>query len=187
MAQMPRHTPGVIQHGRKKRPALEFFDFTFGFEAAHLLIQRVEQLLPGSRARKGRAVIQGPAKSPEIQQSLRRAIEHHAHAIQQVNNRRRRLAHALHQRLIRQKIAAVDRVVEMLPRGIAFTLQIFRRVNAALRAHRMGALHRHDRKQLNGDAGFGHLDRRHQSSQPAAHDNNFRLPHWTYPPSGNAP
>ncbi len=73
---------------------------SFGFMAPHLLVQRVQQLLTGCRPRKSSAMVKRPAKTPVIEQTLRRAIEHHAHAVQQVDNSRRRFAHALDQRLI---------------------------------------------------------------------------------------
>ena len=68
-------------------------------------------------------LIQRPAEAAEIQQSFGRAIERHAHAIEQVDDSRRRVAHLLHRRLVGEKVAAVDRVVKVLPGGIALALQ----------------------------------------------------------------
>jgi len=57
--------------------------------------------------------------------SLRRAVEHDAHAIQQINNSRRRFAHALYERLICQEIATINCVVKMFRGGVAFALLVF--------------------------------------------------------------
>ncbi len=99
----------------------------------HLLVESVEQLLPRRCTRKRRAVIQRPAESPVVQQSFRRAVEHHAHAVQQVDDSRRGFAHPFDQRLVRQKIAAVNRVIEVFIDGVALALLVLRGVNAALR------------------------------------------------------
>ena len=53
-------------------------------------------------------------RAQEVEQTLRRTVEGHAHAVQQVDNRGGGLAHRLHRRLIRQKVATIDRVVEVL-------------------------------------------------------------------------
>src|SRR5437762_14064225 len=60
---------------------------------------------------------------------------------------------------------------------IAFALLIFRRIDATLRANRMPSLHRHNRKQINGDPRFCNADGRHQAGQTAAYHYDFRLSH----------
>ena len=72
-------------------------------------------------------MIKRAAETAIIEHSFRRAIERNAHAIQQIDDARRRFAHALDERLIRQEIAAVNRVVEMLLRRVAFALLYFSR------------------------------------------------------------
>ncbi len=129
--------------------------------ASYLFIESVQKLLPRSCARESRPVIQRPAESPVVQQSFRRSVEHHAHAVQQIDDARRGLAHALDQRLVRQKIAAVNRVIQVFVDGVALALLIFRRVDAALRANGMRSLHRHDGKKIHrysrlSDADGGH-------------------------------
>ena len=52
----------------------------------------------------------------------------------------RGVAHLLDGRLVRQEVAAVDRVVEVLPGRVALALRVDRAVDAALRADRVGAL-----------------------------------------------
>ena len=86
---------GVVDDGGEKRPAFEFVDFAFGFEAADLLIERVEQLLAGGGAGKRGAVIERAAEAAEIEQAFGRAIEHHAHAVEQIDDRGSGFAHAL--------------------------------------------------------------------------------------------
>ena len=92
----------------------------------------------------------------------------------------------LTKRLIGQKIAAVNRVVEMLLRRVAFALLILRGVDAALRAHGMRTFHRNDRKQLHRNAGLGHANRGHQAGKTSAHDDDLRLFHFevTYEANG---
>ena len=127
--------PLGVEHGRKKLPALVLLYLAFGLVPPHLLVERVKQLLPSGSACKRCAVVERSAKAAKIQQPFWRAIERHAHAIKQIDNRRRGLAHRLHRRLVRQKIAAVNRVVKVLVGGVAFALQILGSVNAALRAN----------------------------------------------------
>ena len=98
--------------------------FAFRFIAPNLLVERIEELLPGCRSCKRGAVVERSAEAAEVQQSFRRAIERHAHAIEQVDDPGRRVAHRFHRRLVGEKVAAVDRVVEMLPGGVAFALEI---------------------------------------------------------------
>src|SRR5580704_14178882 len=146
--------------------------------AANLFVERVEQLLAGGCASKSGAVIQCATKAAVIEETFRGAIEHDAHAIEQIDDRRGFLAHAFDQRLISQKISTVDGVVEMLGDGIAFTLLIFRGVDSTLRADGVGALYWHDGKQFDRNAGLGDANRRHQSSQPPTNDDDLWLSHF---------
>src|SRR5205823_3791730 len=86
----------------------------FGFVAAHLFIERVQKLLARGRAGERGAMIQRAPEPPVIQQSFGRAVEHDAHAIEQVDDAGRSFAHALDERLVGQKIAAINGVVEVL-------------------------------------------------------------------------
>ena len=161
-----------VDHGGEKLPALEFADLAFRLIAAHLLIESVEQLLAGCCAGKGGALIECPTETAEIQQTFRRAIEGHAHAVEQVDNRRGGLAHRLHRRLVGQKIAAVNGVVEVLPGGVALALEVFGGVDAALRANRVRALDRHDGEEVNRAAGLGDLDDRRKPGEAPANDDD---------------
>ena len=148
MAQMPRQTPLSSSTAERNSQCSYLRDLAFGLVAAHLLVERVEQLLAGGRAGEGGAVVERAAEAAEVEQSLGRAVERHAHAVEQVDDAGRRVAHRLDRRLVGEEVAAVDRVVEVLPGGVALALQVLGGVDAALRAHRVRALHRHDREQI---------------------------------------
>ena len=167
----------IIQNSGQKCEAFVFLNFSLGFVASHLFVERVKKLLTRRRSCKRGAVIKSAAKAPIIEQSFRSAIEHHAHAVQQINNSGSRFAHSFYQRLIGQKITAIDSVVEMLGAGIAFAFLIFRRVDAALRADRVRAFYRYDGKQIDRHGGFGNANGGHQSGQSSAHYDDFRLSH----------
>ena len=178
MAQIPRQNAAFVDHRGQKCLALVFLHAVFCFVPPHLFVQRIEQLLPRRCARKRSPVIKRAAKPSVIQQSFRRAVEHHAHAVQQVDNPRRRFAHPLDQRLVRQKVSAVNRVVKMFPGCVAFALLILRCVDATLRADRVRPFHRHNREQLHRHARLRDANRRHQAGQTTAHYNDFRLSHF---------
>ena len=161
---------------RNSQPSY-LLDLALGLVAAHLLVERVEQLLAGGCAGERGAVVERAAKAPEIEQTFGSAIEGHAHAVQQVDDGGRGLAHGLHRRLIGQKVSAVDGVVEVLRGGVALALQVFGRVDAALGAHRVRALDGDDGKQLHRAAGFGDLDHRRKSGEPSAHHDDFACCH----------
>jgi hypothetical protein len=170
---------GVIEDRGEEGPAFVFLDAAFGFKAADLLVESVEQLLAGSGAGKSGAVIESAAKAAKIEQALGGAVEHHAHAVEQVDDRGSGVAHAFNEGLIGEKVSAVNGVVEMLVGGVAFALEVLGGVDPALGAHRVGTLDRDDRKEFDGDIGFGDANRRHQAGQTASHDDYFRLAHWT--------
>ncbi|MNW49704.1 hypothetical protein D3C74_271340 [compost metagenome] len=159
-----------VQHNGEELPVFVFGNQPGCFMAAYLLIQCIQQLLSGRRSGKRRTMVLRPAKPAEIKQALRRAVEHHAHPVHQVNNAGRCLTHRLNGRLVSQEVPAVYRVVKMLPGRVAFPFRIDGSVNAALRAHRVGTFHRHERKELHRHARFGRFDRSHQAGQAAAND-----------------
>jgi len=129
--------PAPIEHGGEKFPVLVLGDPAFRFEAAHLLIERIQELLPGGGAGEGGAMEQSATEPAEIEQSLGGPIEGDAHAVQQIDDAGRRLAHVFYRRLVSQEVAAVHGVVKVLPGGIALALQVLGGVDAALRANRM--------------------------------------------------
>ena len=91
-------------------------------------------------------MVERAAEAAEIEQAFGGPIEGHAHAVEQIDNRGSGLAHPLHRSLVREEIAAVDRVVKVLCGGIAFAFQILCSIDSALRAHGVRTLDRHNRK-----------------------------------------
>ncbi len=164
-----------VQYRGEEFPVLELVNLTFGLVATHLLVERIEKLLTGRRTRKSRPVEERSAEATEIEQPFSCAIEGNSHAVEQIDDARRGIAHSFYRRLVRQKIAAVNGVVEVLPRRVAFALQVLGSVDAALRAHRMRALHGDNREQINLAAHFGHFDHGSESRQAAAYYNDLRI------------
>jgi len=105
----------------------------------------------------------GATKAAKIQEPFGSAREGHAHAIEEIDDRGRHLAHGFCRWLISEKVTAVHRVVKVFPGRIAFTFGVDSAVNPTLRAHRMRTLNRNDREQINGVACLGYLHRRGQS------------------------
>ena len=163
-----------IEHGGEKFPVLELADFAFGLVAAHLFIERVEQLLARGGAGEGGAVEERASEAAEVEQSLGCAVEGHAHAVEQIDDAGSGFAHGLDRRLVGQEVTAIDGVIEMLPAGIAFTFQILGGVDAALSADRVRTFHRHDGKQVHVPAHLGDFDDGGKSRQAAADHYNFR-------------
>src|ERR1700722_4387802 len=170
-----------IENGGEKFPVLVLFYFAFGLVAAHLLVERVEKLLAGSGSRKSGAVIERASEAAKIEQAFSRAVEGNTHAVEQVDDAGRSLAHGLHRWLIGQKIATVDRVVEMLPGGIAFAFQVFGGVDSALGADGVRALHRDDGEEVDLAAHFGDLDDGGQTGQTSTDDDDFWSCHVCVP------
>ena len=137
-----------VKHGGEELPVLVLFYFAFGLVAAHLLVERIEKLLAGGRARKRGAVVESASKTAEVEQAFGRAIEGHAHAVEQIDDAGRGVAHSLHRRLVGEEVSAVNGVVEVLVGGVALALQVLGGVDAALRAYRVRALYRDDREQI---------------------------------------
>ena len=162
-ATMPRQTPSSSNTADSKFPMLVFLHKPCRFIAAHLLVQRIQQLLAGCRPCERRAMVLGAAEPAEIKQPFRRTVEHDAHPVHQVNDARRRFTHRFHRRLVGQKVAAIYRIVKMQPRRIAFSFRIHRTVNAALRAYGVRTFHRHKREQIDPRPRFSRLNR-----QPSA-------------------
>ena len=85
--------------------------------AADLLVERVEELLPGGRAGERGAVEERAAEAAEIEEPFGRAVERHAHAVEHVDDARRRVGHPLDGRLVGEEVAAVGRLFEVDLRG----------------------------------------------------------------------
>ena len=135
-----------VQHRGQERPAFVFFYLAFGLEAAHLFVEGVENLLAGSGAGECGAIEERAAEAAIIEKALSRAIEHDAHAIEEIDQVGRVIAHRFYGGLVGEEIAAVNRVVKMDGGGVAFALGVFCGVDSTLRADGMRTLHGHDRK-----------------------------------------
>src|SRR6185437_2320730 len=122
-------------------------------------------------------MVQRSAETAKIEQAFGSAIEGNAHAVEQVDDAWRGLAHVLHRRLVGEEVAAVNGVIEVLPRAVALAFEVLGGVDSALRAHGMRALHRHNRKQIDMPAGFGDLDGRGEPRKAATYDDDFRISH----------
>ncbi len=97
-AVMPRATPLESSTAERNSHPSYFFDLAVGLIAANLFVERVEKLLAGGGAGESGAMVERAAEAPEIEQALGGAVEGHAHAVEQVDNGRRRLAHGLDRR-----------------------------------------------------------------------------------------
>ncbi len=167
----------LVDDGGEELPGFVLGDLAFGFVAAHLLIERVQQLLAGGGAGKRGAVVERAAEAAEVEQPFGSAVEGDAHAVEQVDDARRLVAHASDRRLVGQEVAAVDGVVEVLPGGVAFALQVLGGVDAALRAHRVRPLDRDDGEEVDVTSHLGNLDGGGKSCQSAAHNDDLRMSH----------
>src|SRR5262245_16660663 len=127
----------IVEHERHHFPAFVFLHLACNFEPADLFIKRIQKLLTGRSACERSAMMLGTAEASEIEQALAGSRERNAHAIKQVNDRRRHVAHGFGWRLIGEKVPAVNRVVKVYPRRITFTFRVYCAVNAALRANGM--------------------------------------------------
>ena len=82
-------------------------------------------------------MVLGAAEPTKVEQPFRSTREGYAHAVEQINNRRCHLAHCFGWWLVRQEIAAVNCVIEMLIGRIAFALGVDGAVYATLGADRV--------------------------------------------------
>ena len=157
----------------EKLPAFVFFDFAVGFVAADLFVERVEKLLAGGCAGERGAVIESAAEAAEVEKAFRGAIEGNAHAIEQVDDGGGGFAHGLDGGLVGEEVAAIDGVVEVLVGGVAFALEIFGGIDAALRADRVGALDGDDGKKVDVSACLCDFDDCREPGQASAnHDDS---------------
>ena len=140
--------------------------------SADLLVERVEELLPGGGAGEGGAVEEGAAETTEVQEALRGAVERHAHAVEHEHDAGGCVGHAFDGRLIGEKVPAVHGLFEVHLGGVALALGVHARVDTALRAHGVRALHGDEREEVHRDARFTELDDRGETREPAADDDD---------------
>ena len=180
-ADAPRQRAVVVENRAEEIPEFVLRDLAGHFPAAHLLVQRVEQLLAGGGAGKGGALEERAAEAALIAKAFGRAIEGHAQAIHQVDDPRRPIGHFLDRRLMLQEVAAVDRVVEVLPLVVALLpREIVDAVDAALGADAVRALDGHQAHQVDVDAQLGQLHGGRQAGQSAANHQYPLLRHAAF-------
>jgi hypothetical protein len=150
-------------------PVLVLADQALRLVAAHLLVEGVEELLPGRGAGESGAVVERAAEAAEVEEPFAGAVEGHAHAVEQVDDVRRRVAHALDRRLLGEKVASLERVLDVDVGIVALAFGIDGAVDSALRADRVASLHRHDGEDVHLLPRLGELDHRHQPGEPAPH------------------
>jgi hypothetical protein len=168
----------AVEDKRKHLPAFVFVHAAHHLELAHLLIQSIQKLLAGGGPGKRGTVMQRAAEPAKIEQAFFGPRKRHAHPVEQINDLGRHLAHPLYRGLIGQKIPAVNCVVQMLRRRIAFALGIYGSVYAALRAHRVRPLHRHHGNQVNIVPCFGDLHCGCKARKPAADYRDLYSGRW---------
>src|SRR5437764_5494300 len=120
----------IVKDERHHLPAFILLHLASDLKTSHLLIERVEKLLACRSSCERRAVMLRSSEATEIEQAFFRAREGNAHAVEKVNDRGSHLAHGFRRWLIRQKVSAIDRVVKVFPRRIAFAFRVDRAVDA---------------------------------------------------------
>ena len=180
-AQVLRHDAAratlIVLDEPEESPAFKLLHQVAAFVAAHLLIQRIKQLLARGGPRVGGAVLQRAPKPAEREQAFRSAVERHAHAVQQVDDGGRALGHAHHRRLVVQKVAARNRVFKVQIRRVAFPAQVHRPVDAPLGTHAVTALDGDQAEELNLHPRFRELHGGHQAGEAPSNDDDSALRH----------
>ena len=167
----------AIQHCAQELPMFVLGNAAVSFVAAHLFIERIKKLLPGGGAGKSRTVVERASEATEVEQPFRGTVEGDAHTVKQINDPGCGLAHITHRRLVGKEVATIDGVVKVQGGGVAFALQILGCVDAALRTHRMRALHRHYGEQIYIASTLRDLDHGGKPCQPSTHYDDFRIRH----------
>ena len=159
----------AVEDGGEELPAFVLGDFAFGFVAADLLVEGVEELLAGGCSGKGGAVVERSAEAAEVEQAFGGAVEGDAHAVEQVDDGGALRGHVLDGGLVGEEVAAVDGVVEVLEDVVALALEVLGGVDAALGADGVRALDRDDGEEVDGAAGFGDLDDGGEAGEASAY------------------
>ena len=145
----------IVEHRFQEVPELPLLDLSLHFPAADLLVKRIEQLLAGGRPGEGRSLEERTAKPPLIAKTLGSAVERHAQTVHQVDDPRAPIGHFLDRRLVLQEVAAVDRIVEMLPLVVALLpRQGVDAVDAPLGADAVRAFDRYEADEIDACAEF---------------------------------
>ena len=182
-ATQPRQRPVSSSTGPRKSHCSYLRIVPGHFPAPHLLVQGVEQLLAGRGPGEGRPPEERAAEAALIAKALGRAVERHAQPVHQVDDPRGPVGQFLHRRLVLEEIAAVDGILEMLPRAVAqLPGQIVDAVDPALGADAVRPLHRQQAHQPDVEIQFRQLHGGRHSRQPAADDHDGWFGHASASP-----
>ena len=99
--------------------------------------------------------------------------EWYTHSIKKIDDLRSHVGHSFDRRLVGQKVATIDRIVEVLCRRIAFALGVYSSIDAALGTDRVRTFDRYDRDHIDLVSGLGYFHRRREARKPAADDRNL--------------
>ena len=148
------------------------------FLTAHLLIQCIQELLPGGCTSKCRALVQRATKSTTVDEPLSGAIERNAQTVHQIDHLRRPVGHLLHGRLMVEKVAAVHGVIEVFPLIIAqLPCLIITAVDSTLCTYAVRTFDRSQTEQINLHTQFSELHGGGQTCQTTTHNYYAMLCH----------
>ena len=172
----PLADPVRIEDRTEKLPVLILRNPAFALESAHLLVKGVDELLPRGRAREVGALVERSAEEPKVALALKRAVEGDSHPVEQVDDLRRPVRHLIHRRLVREKVAAVDRFIKVLILRVALlTRDFIAGVDTALGANRVGTLDRDDREEVDRNASLGDAECGCKACESAANNDHATL------------
>ena len=133
-----------MDYGGNEFPSNIGAHLAFDLKGAHLFVERIEELLASCGTGKSGTSFLRTAESAQVEQAFRGSIEHYAHAVEHVDDFWGGFAHGAYLRLVCQKVAAVNGVVEVLFHRIAFAFGVQRGVYASLRTGGMRTLERNE-------------------------------------------
>ena len=151
-----------MDYGGNEFPTNIGVNLAFNFKGAYLFIERIEKLLAGCGTGEGGASFLCAADSAQVKQAFGGSIEHYTHAVEHVDYFRGSFAHGAYLWLVRQKVAAVNGVIEVFVYRIVFAFGVQRGVDSPLSAGGMRAFEGHERKQVNAQACFYDFQSCHQ-------------------------
>jgi hypothetical protein len=100
-----------------------------------------------------RPLVERAAEEAQVVPPLLGPVEGHAHAVEEVDHARRPVRHLVDRGLLRQEVAAVDGLLEVLPLAEALLARdVVAGVDAALRAHGVAALDGDDAEEVDLEA-----------------------------------
>src|SRR5215469_6493747 len=127
----------VVETGGEELPTFVLGDLALRLIAPYLLIERVQKLLTGGGSGEGGAIVERTTETAEVEHAFRGAVKWHAHPIEQVDDAGRHVAHRFDGWLVGEEVAAVNRVVKVLPGGVALAFEVLGGVDSSLSADRV--------------------------------------------------